>query len=33
MDLFFTQKKYEDYAKSALNYYQNPKDFATDELQ
>ncbi|WP_165785734.1 thioredoxin family protein [Cloacibacterium normanense] len=32
MDLFFTQKKYEDYAKSALNYYQNPKDFATDEL-
>ena len=32
MDLFFTQKKYDDYAKSALNYYQNPKDFATDEL-
>ena len=32
MDLFFTQKKYDDYAKSALSYYQNPKDFATDEL-
>lgn len=32
MDLFFTQKKYDDYAKSALNYYQNPTDFATDEL-
>lgn len=32
MDLFFNQKKYDDYAKSALNYYQNPKDFATDEL-
>ena len=32
MDLFFTQKKYDDYAKTALNYYQNPKDFATDEL-
>ena len=32
MDLFFTQKKYDDYAKSALNYYQNPNDFATDEL-
>ena len=32
MDLFFTQKKYNDYAKSALNYYQNPTDFATDEL-
>ena len=32
MDLFFAQKKYDDYAKSALNYYQNPKDFATDEL-
>lgn len=32
MDLFFTQKKYDDYAKSALNYYQNPKDFATNEL-
>jgi thioredoxin-related protein len=32
MDLFFNQKKYDDYAKSALNYYQNLKDFATDEL-
>lgn len=32
MDLFFTQKKYDEYAKTALNYYQNPKDFATDEL-
>ena len=31
MDLFLI-KKYDDYAKSVLNYYQNPKDFATDEL-
>lgn len=32
MDLFFTQKKYDDYAKAALSYYQNTKDFTSDEL-